>query len=222
MTQQILTVPAASLEWLYDFPGFYAGDDDVRAVLRIIGADGRFCERAVAEADLDMRQIVACGVVHSGDKLLHLRRARKAGRASLRLKHTLMFGGHVDDADCDDCAETMLANCVCRELREELGLEMPAPPPIIGIVADPGSDVGRRHLGVVFDCAVAMSEISLSPRFDKSEFVYAQKESLGIFRRIGELGAYNWDDWSSLFLRSRFAARRLGRTFPAQASLSDA
>ncbi len=208
--ERILTVPAESVQHLYSRRGFYDDGPSIDSVVQAVAELGEFVDRDVAELDISRIQIVACAFVHNERNMLCLRRSRKSGRDVLRLRHTLLVGGHVSDHD--GAGQSVLVRCATRELDEELGLTVETDPPIVGVIADPATDVGLHHLAVVFDVAVSWRELKYDRSCDRSEFTYSNSSGIhslktpdAIFRVANKL-----DPWSSLFLTSQTGRRVLG------------
>ncbi|MCI0524194.1 MAG: NUDIX domain-containing protein, partial [Acidobacteria bacterium] len=140
MIQQVLTIPANKVDDLYKARSFYDDTERIKHALDAVDDFGSFVERSYAEKSLTLRQVVACAVVRNHGSLLCLRRTRKTNRPSLRLRHTVMLGGHVDEQDASGLGG--LRNCIRRELYEELGITLHREPELIGVVADPETQVG--------------------------------------------------------------------------------
>jgi predicted NUDIX family phosphoesterase len=213
MTQRVLTVPADLVDCLYTRRGFYGDAERIGVVMEVIRKAGTFVERHAAERDYSLKQIIACGIVRTEDRVLCLRRSRKSDRAALRLKFTMMIGGHVDQEDAGGAA--VLSHCVKRELAEELGLTIPVDPPLLGVVADPLTASGTLHLGIVFDAELVAESIEVTSRHDTSEFVDAGKRQHLAFMdetAVARVRA-KLDPWSSLFLGSSRCEEILGYRF---------
>lgn len=210
-SRQVLVVPREQVAELYLRPAFVGAPlwDQISDVIR---KHGRLVPRDWAELNPDVKQIVAVCVVRKGDKLLSLRRSMKASRAHMRLKHTLVIGGHVDDVDVKS-AEDPIATCALRELKEEVGLDPKGRIQAIGCIADPSNESGNLHLAVLFDVEVDADSVEVRPSFDNSEFVRSSETTvwslkpLAELRRVATSGGF--DRWSTLFLQSHVARELL-------------
>ena len=171
---------------------------------------GEYLDRNWAEQNDSYKQIVACGIVRHGHKLFCVRRSRRSNRDALRLRWTLMFGGHVDEFD--EGAVQPIRNCLVRELDEELGITPKTEPKIIGFIVDPETEVGRLHLGIVFDVEIDSDEINLMAKYDRDEFVHSNRtytvKTMG-FAEISRIRD-GFDPWSTIFLSSPFASQLFG------------
>ncbi|MGI0016642.1 MAG: NUDIX domain-containing protein [Nitrososphaera sp.] len=203
--RKVLAVPASEIEALYREPKFYCDKDTVNASLCAIRNHGRFVDRDWAEQNPSVKQIVAYAIIRNSHKILCLRRSKKGNRKSLRLRYTLMLGGHVDDLDYGSGCP--LEDCVVREVAEEIGVIPSATPHVLGVVADPSNEVGLLHLGVIYDFPIELDHIVMHRNCDTAEFVNSgqvYRRPLLSPRSLREK-AYRFDRWSELFIESEIA-----------------
>jgi len=205
-----LVVPAPVVEALYHQPKFYSDEKTIAAVFRAIHDHGRFVDREWAEANPSVKQIVAYAILRREDRVLCLRRSKRGNRSTLRLRFTLMVGGHVDDLD--SASSHPLEDCVVREVAEELGVTASSKPRVLGVVADPSNEVGLLHLGVVFDLIADLDHIVVHRSYDKAEFVNSRRSSTHHLLSLGTLTQKirSFDPWSKLFLQSEIASSMFG------------
>ena len=206
---KILAVPAGALSGCYERTDFCDDAARVREVLEVIRKHGQFCRRTWAERTESVRQVIPCAIVRNGARLLCVRRAKK-GREDLRLRHTLLFGGHVDYEDSDGDPGHVLHRCVERELREELGLNTLVSRDPIGVVVDLATASSRRHFGVVFECRINHGAVTVRRECDNSEFTRSRYDNEYPLVDAGELAGKKFDPWSRLLLASDFAHRNFG------------
>lgn len=201
--QRVLTIPAANVASLYDYSSFYTDKSSVDRVLDAIARNGELVDRTVAERDISRRQIIACAVIYSQRRVLCLRRALNAGRPQLRLRYTVLLGGHVDDQDAQH--PDQLTHCVARELAEEVGLEAAASGRPLGVVADPSNLTGSLHLGIVYAIEVKDANVELKACNDTQEFVHAGKRRKVAFADVEEMRRLvsKLDPWSKLVSSGR-------------------
>lgn len=209
--QQVLAVPHDALSELYARPYFYDDAATVSTTIQTIHRNSVWVERDKAEEDDSLAQIIACAVVRCGNELLCIRRSSKSGRKNLRLRHTMMIGGHVDNSDCD--ADLPLESCVRRELSEELGIEVLNKLPLLGIAVDPLSHSGWLHLGIVFELPIRANSVELYPSLDTEEFTGNGRRRFVPMMKPNEILEIHdkLDPWSKLFAESN-AYNRLGDT----------
>ena len=107
-------------------------------------------------------------------------------------------------------AKHILQRCTERELHEELGLNAPVSPVPIGVVVDLETASSRRHFGVVFECPISDTVISVRRECDNSEFTRSRYNNDYPLLKSCELINKKFDPWSQLLLTSGFARRNFG------------
>ena len=211
---EVLAVPSDALLDFYDRTEFRSDREGVCDALNAIRSHGRYYLRQWAERTESVRQIIPCVIVRNGARLLCVKRAKK-GRKDLRLRYTLLFGGHVDAEDSNGDREHILHRCAERELHEELGLNAPVSPNPIGVVVDLETASSRRHFGVVFECPISDTVVSVRRECDNSEFTHSRHDNDYPLLEPDELVSKKFDPWSTLFLTSDFARQNFGTPKPA-------
>jgi predicted NUDIX family phosphoesterase len=200
--QQVLAIPARGVSAYYRRGKFYKRD--LSDFWSFVAEEGKFVDREWAETTESVKQLIACAVVTNGRRVLCARRTRKSNRPALALRWTLMFGGHVDDADAR--FNDPIKICVVREIEEELGIKPKIDPVILGLVVDPATKVGRLHLGVVFLVYAELDCIYLNSKLDTAEFVkpggrkpldFLEPSALWKINKAGR-----FDPWSEIFFHS--------------------
>lgn len=202
-------MPAGALAEFYGCTRFLSDPLRVREALNIVHEYGQFYHREWAEQTEDVRQMIPCAIVRNGTRVLCVKRAKK-GRRDLRLRYTLLFGGHVDTEDSDGDREHILHRCAERELREELGLHATVSPDPIGIAVDIETASSRRHFGVVFECRISESVVSVQRECDNYEFIRSRYNNDYILVESSEFVGKKLDPWSQLLITSDFARRNFG------------
>ncbi len=139
MSQDVLVIPSEKLEDLYSTRRFYFSTNHLNRTRKILKTHAVFRDRSAAELSEDFKQVIAVGVIRCGTKILCLRRAKKSNRQALRLRWTVMIGGHVDDGDKQSNDPTL--SCLLRELDEEIGVTPDKTPQFIGLAVDPENPV---------------------------------------------------------------------------------
>lgn len=210
----VMTIPSKLVEKSFNERRFYHGDEHIDRFEELVHGNARFIDRELAEKSAKFRQIVSCAVVWHEDKVLCLRRTKKSNRKELKLRWTIMIGGHVDEGD--RLAADPLKNCVLRELKEEIGVEPVCEPRILGLVVDPANPAGRLHLGVIYSAEFDDDEIVVSQKFDNKEFVNSKRRN--IYKMYGKRDLIDisnkFDPWTSLFLESDLALTMLRAELP--------
>lgn len=206
---KILAVPAGAMSGFYSRTEFRSEPARVRDALNIVRTHGQFYRRKWAEQTESVRQVIPSVIVRNGARLLCVKRAQK-GRDDLRLRYTLLFGGHVDAEDATGDRDHILHRCAERELREELGLRATVSPDPIGVVVDLETASSRRHFGVVFECRITESVVSVRKDCDNSEFTHSRYDNDYPLMGSNELVNKKFDPWSQLLLTSDFAHKNFG------------
>lgn len=206
--EQILVVPGEFVAALYVRPLFTSGPGVPEQLRAIVRDHAYVVSREWAEAHPEVKQLVAVCIVRNGNRLLAIRRSKNSNRAHMRLKYTLVVGGHVDERDLLS-ADDPVAACARRELAEEIGVKCLEPPCLIGCIADPATESGNLHLAILFDAQIQANAIEVRPSMDNREFTRASETLRRPLMSLPELKDiarnHAFDRWSQLFLQSRFA-----------------
>ena len=159
---------------------------------------GRFVVRAEAEENPEWKQIIPYCLLAAGDRVFLMRRRRGGGEARLHDKYSLGVGGHINPVDAEASSEAgdVLTAALRRELSEELWLDQPASPRLIGVLNDDSDPVGQVHLGIVYRLEVDESKVAvrehdaLEGRFVEPAGVVAVMDRLESWSRM--LAASLW------------------------------
>ncbi len=193
----LVVLPKSLLKQFYSRPQFVRETSRTDWLLTALGGS-EVVPRTIAESESSVTQAVAYATLRSGNDLVCLRR-RSKNRRELDDRWTLVFGGHVNPEERDGLAG--LRRCVQRELREEFGDLHCNHLSFIGIVADPRSEVGRQHLGFMFEAKVVAETVELDRRFDNHD--YSLIPGRRHFSKIDQLLTIDrerFDPWSQLVL----------------------
>jgi predicted NUDIX family phosphoesterase len=167
--EQILVIPAAlamdaikaaSIRLSGSLPestdGFFPSDD---SLLPILQENATFVPRQPAEDNPELKQLIVYALVTHGDKILCYKRGKVGAEARLHAKHSVGIGGHINPEDWDLGATGAQAfnTALARELQEEVGIlgSHIAGVRLLGLVNEDGTDVGRVHLGLVYEVGLA-------------------------------------------------------------------
>jgi predicted NUDIX family phosphoesterase len=159
MTTTIAVLPRQAMDSALPQPGGFRRETEFwrhRWTLRLQPMD-----RALAEADVTVKQPIAYAVVRRGDQWLVMERLQGGAEARLHGSWTLGVGGHVDHPwnQADPVWQAML-----REWEEEVQCSAPPRWRWLGVVNDDGVAVGVHHVGFVWrvdlpaDAEVTMRE----------------------------------------------------------------
>ncbi|QEG40147.1 phosphoesterase [Roseimaritima ulvae] len=150
--EQILVIPAATLDGLGAFEGFQS---DVQRYLQPILASGElsFRPRSEMEQDPSFKQLIPYVVLQwtDGAGITHVfnyTRGSGQGEARLHAKRSIGIGGHISAEDAAGGSDPYRTG-MQRELEEEVRLDSKFEESCVGLIYDPSSEVGRVHLGIV-------------------------------------------------------------------------
>ena len=148
--EMILVVRRALFDELGAFQGLNFEIDRYLPALLAWG-NGFFTDRASAETDPTLKQIIPYVLLVHEDRVLHYVRGKKAGEQRLVAKGSIGIGGHMNPHDEGLFALDRAAYdaAVQREVGEELKLGARYTNHAVALLNDDSNDVGRVHLGVV-------------------------------------------------------------------------
>lgn len=138
----VLVVPR---EALMGDPGWHGmRTDDLDGFEALVSRLGRFAERASAEADRTLKQVIPYLVLRDGERYFLMRRTRAGADARLHEHDTIGIGGHLNPGDAG------LAGGLRREWTEEIEAAFVPEFRLIGLLNDDTSEVGSVHLGAIY------------------------------------------------------------------------
>ena len=127
---------------------------DADEILHIIATKHVFIERAKAEVSPEFKQIIPYVVVRHGDDYFVLKRTSKQTESRLHHKVSLGIGGHINPG-------RTLMQGLQQELDEEVDVDTKYALHFIGILNDDSTDVGRVHLGAVFELIADEAKVTV-------------------------------------------------------------
>lgn len=202
--ERLVVLPRHLVKQFYLRPQFVDKDSHIGRLLSVLD-QSEVLPRTIAESASSVTQAVAYTTLRCGDDLVCLRR-RSEDREELDDRWTLVFGGHLN-AD-DQAGLPGLRRCVQRELQEEFGDLRCTRLDFMGAVADPRSELGRRHLGFVFEATVLAETVELDRRFDNHDYslIPGHRHFSGIDQLLAA-DSDRFDPWSQIVL-SAYRDRR--------------
>ena len=130
--------------------------DLIRAdILPLIESSHFFIPRAKAEVSPEYKQIIPYVVIRHGDSYFLLKRLAKQNEARLHHKLSLGIGGHINPD-----TPTVLGG-LRKELEEEVDVASAYELQFIGILNDDTTDVGRVHLGAVYELVLTTRAVTI-------------------------------------------------------------
>jgi predicted NUDIX family phosphoesterase len=160
--------------------------------------NNRFQLRYLAEQDESLKQIIPYVLFYHDGALFSYVRGKQAGEDRLIGNRSVGIGGHINPVDEMLFAGTEVATdrqtyieAVQREIEEEVLVDEPLSPEIIGLLNDDSNPVGRVHFGIVHVCRLSGKTVrKREQQITKSGFV-----------PIEELAGPKWEElesWSQL------------------------
>ncbi len=110
----------------------------------LVEAHGRFVDRAAAERDRSLKQVVPYLVLRDGPRYFLMQRTRGGSDARLHDRYSIGIGGHLNPGDDD------LAAGLRREWSEEIRADFVPDFTLIGLLNDDSTEVGSVHVGAVY------------------------------------------------------------------------
>lgn len=152
----VLVVPRRDLFPEHYPHGFVAFEDEAaaRELERRVEEHGYFVERARAERDPELKQVIPYTLLtreseERGVEVLLLRRSGRGGEKRLHDKLSIGVGGHVNPEDAERGRDQVLDAGTRRELDEELVLPEAVTWRRVGLLNDDSNPVGAVHVGLV-------------------------------------------------------------------------
>jgi predicted NUDIX family phosphoesterase len=125
------------------------------ALQEILATTGRYEPRAPMEQDPGFKQVIPYLVLRDGERYFLMRRTRAGGDARLHDLYSIGVGGHLNPGDGG------LEQGLRREWEEELAADFVPPFRLIGLLNDDTTDVGRVHVGAVFEANAAGRPVAI-------------------------------------------------------------
>ena len=121
----------------------------------LVGREGRFEDRAAMERDRRWKQVIPYLVLRDGLRVFLMRRTRAGGDARLHDRWSIGVGGHLNPGDGD------VQGGLRREWSEEVEAAFVPEFRFMGLLNDDTTDVGRVHIGLVFQADAAGRHVAV-------------------------------------------------------------
>jgi len=157
MKEKVLVFDAKHMDlFSKQIPGFSRDPEDLIDLKYACAGDGGFFEdRAAAEANEGLKQVIPYMVIRRGEEILAYQRSKKSGEERLHNKWSVGFGGHINESDyMKQGIMFTLSMAIQRELNEELEWGDQDKCTVeniseLGVLYDDSDAVGRVHIGYV-------------------------------------------------------------------------
>jgi predicted NUDIX family phosphoesterase len=161
-----------------------------------------FLPRDQAEADPAFKQLIPYSVLRHGDDVFQYQRSAWGGERRLHGQRSIGVGGHINRSDVLPLwsdVTPIVEWARDRELAEEFDVASPGQPRLVGFLNDDTTEVGRVHLGVVYE--YWLDHTLVKPREKRVHLHFG-------FVSIAELAAHvvEYESWSQFII-----AQYLGR-----------
>lgn len=181
--ERVLVVPRSAL--MAGDPGWRGVTSDGLAGFEaIVAREGRFEDRARAEAERGWKQVIPYLVLRDGPDYFLMRRTRAGGDPRLHDRWSIGIGGHLNPGDGD------LAGGLRREWREEIDAGFEPSFELVGLLNDDSTEVGGVHVGAVYVADAAARPVAIRET-DKLVGSFATPDAVAAVRE-------DLETWSAL------------------------
>jgi predicted NUDIX family phosphoesterase len=156
--EKVLAVPTSCL-WervMYTERGLIT--DGVERLANVVSRCGVFLERAAAEDDPGHKQIIPYALIRYGDSCFLLQRKSAQSEQRLHNKLSVGVGGHINPNEGPHGSDA-IQDGLTREVHEELHIAAGYQSRLVGLINDDTTDVGRVHLGVLFEIVSISADV---------------------------------------------------------------
>jgi len=162
MSERVLVLPREHVPGGTSFTGLRPVDDAALAGLAAaVAAFGFYADRAAAEQDPALKQLIPYVVVRDAGKVFLMERTDAGGDPRLHDKASIGVGGHLNPVDHG--ADPLDAG-LRREWVEELVVDWEPEFRLVGFLNDDTNPVGSVHLGVVYEVDAAGRSVTVRER----------------------------------------------------------
>jgi predicted NUDIX family phosphoesterase len=129
-------------------PGWYGlrtEPADLAGFMDLVAGHGEYRPRVELEHDPAWKQVIPYLVLRDAERVFLMRRTRAGADVRLHDLASIGVGGHLNPGDGG------IAGGLAREWREEIEAAFEPPFRLVGLLNDDTTDVGRVHLGVVYE-----------------------------------------------------------------------
>ena len=172
---------------------------DLASFESAVARDGFFVERAYAERQPHLKQVIPYSVIECDGRVLLFRRLATGGEARLHDKHSIGIGGHINPEDLASATNARthrnpIDAGTRREVDEELAVRGTYDMRRLGILNDDSNPVGAVHVGVV-QLITVHGSVDIRER-DQLEGRLVETDELGRMHAQG----MNFETWSGLLI----------------------
>jgi predicted NUDIX family phosphoesterase len=118
-------------------------------LMNLIDEHHQLVDRAPAETDNSLKQIIPYAIIRFGDQVYLVKRSKRQAEARLHDLYSIGLGGHISES-VDESSDVIRA-ALARELDEEMVIDGPSLVKYVGIINDDTTDVGKVHLCILHE-----------------------------------------------------------------------
>lgn len=139
-----------------------------------------FQPRSIMETDPTYKQFIPYCLLRHGSQLIAYRRSNKASETRLHGLYSLGWGGHVNDSDqvLPLWNDAIITQTFYRELKEEIDVKINKPPRLVGFINDDTTEVGKVHLGIVFEYWLEQAEFHRKNKQGQEKVAFLELEEV--------------------------------------------
>lgn len=159
--EEILVVPRAALGDFIDFRGF---KQETSTPPEFWKDHFQFKLREEMERDPAHKQFIPYVTLRNKGYVFRYWRTKKAGESRLHHLYSIGIGGHINPRDTNlfTSEEEMIHEAAMRELNEEIKVQENVELKHIGYINDDESEVGKVHIGIVYEAWLPNQDIETS------------------------------------------------------------
>jgi len=164
-------------------------------------ANMQFAPRSEMETNPVYKQFIPYCLLRHGTRLICYRRSSKASETRLHGLYSIGWGGHVNDSDqvLPLWNDAIISQTFYRELKEEIDVKINQSPRLVGFINDDTTDVGKVHLGIVFEYWLEKPEFRRRNNQGQEKVAFLELEE--IFSKKS-----NYESWSRIVMEEYLAA----------------
>jgi predicted NUDIX family phosphoesterase len=200
MPEKVLAVPKSCL-WdriAYVEKGLVT--EGIDQLTTLVARCGTFMDRPEAETDPGYKQIIPYAVIRHSERYFLLQRKSTQSEHRLHNKMSIGVGGHINPSEGASDSD-VIRDCLAREIDEELYIDTGYQERLVGLINDDTTEVGRVHLGVLFEIDSISSDVRVRETHKMD----------GAWALIGQLdqGYEGLETWSQIVFDSYLYPRSL-------------
>jgi predicted NUDIX family phosphoesterase len=155
-----------------------------------------FLSRKKAETDQKYKQIIPYSLLRYGKMLFRYRRSTSTSEERLHDLFSIGIGGHINRQDVSPLQTDLrvaIERAREREAKEEFEFSQQGQPILVGMLNDDTNDVGRVHLGIVYEYTLKSPNVQ-----QKEKHSHVHCEFVAVSELIRQRREY--ETWSQIII----------------------